>query len=154
MLKSVILSYLLWASFLCSGQVIEKKASNLDSCREYNAFYYQVGGKYPESSVTTLENVHTFLKTKHHSYSGSGYITFRFIVNCNGEIRRESLEVLQIDAKYIHSLFDKEFVVEITEFLFGLKKWHVPKDKKGFPFSYKAFLSFKIQNGKIVNIIP
>jgi hypothetical protein len=48
----------------------------------------------------------------------------------------------------------KNLVNELFAFLQTLNKWSIMKSKDGQTFSYKAFVTFKIKNGKVINIIP
>jgi hypothetical protein len=128
-------------------------ASSLHAnCKDYNAYYYQVGGKYPKNSSTILNDVRMFLQKHNAIDSGNGYITFRFLINCEGEMQR--VQVLQTDEKYISYHFNKNLVNDLFGFLKTLDKWRIAKAKNGDTVFYKAFITFKINNGKIINIIP
>lgn len=122
-------------------------------CKPFNAYYYSVNGKYPKSSASLLKEATLFLQNKNAAGSGSGYVTFRFRINCNGKMTKR-VQVLQTDEEYKLYHFDKSFVNELFNFLSTLDEWKVPRSKKDEPFSYTAFITFKIQNGKVVNIIP
>jgi hypothetical protein len=124
-----------------------------ENCKNYNTFYYQVGGKYPKSSSTLLNEAKIFLQKKNDRYSGSGYITFRFTIDCDGKIMKQ-VQVLQTDESYQTYHFNKSLVNELYSYLKTLDKWKIAKTAKGESVSYFAFLTFKIQNGKIINIIP
>ena len=63
-------------------------------------------------------------------------------------------QVLQTDKNYKTYHFDKAFVDELYFFLNTLDDWKIVKDNKGNPLSYIAFITFKIENGKVINIIP
>jgi hypothetical protein len=63
-------------------------------------------------------------------------------------------QVLQTDEKYSNYHFEKKLVNELFTFLKTLDKWKIAKSKEGYTYSYKAFVTFKIKNGKVINIIP
>lgn len=138
---------------LPDGEYMDTTVNQDEKCKNYNAYLYSVGGKYPENSSTLLKEVQIFLQQKNKSYSGNGYITFRFSVNCEAKLM-EKVEVLQTDEKYVTNHFDKDLVNQLFTFLKSLHKWKTAETKEGEAFSYKAFLTFKIQNGKVINIIP
>jgi hypothetical protein len=123
------------------------------ACEDYNVYYYQVEGKYPKSSITILKNVQTFLQHTNKIYQGNGYITFRFRIDCIGH-RMKRTQVLQTDEYYKSYHFNKDFVNELYLFLNMLNDWKIGKNNSGSVFSYNAFITFKIKNGKVINIIP
>lgn len=81
----------------------------------------------------------------------SGYITLRFIINCKGETGRFILEELGFDYK------KKKFNPELTEHLLTLTK--SLKDWTAFStgdvtFDSFTHLTFKIENGELLEILP
>ena len=138
---------------LPDGEYMDTTYSTDINCKDYNAYYYQVKGKYPKNSATILKEVLLFLEDEKRIYSGSGYITFRFVIDCQGNLMPK-VQVLQTDEKYKDFHFDKNLVTELYNYLVTLKKWTIAKLPNGEPFLYRAFLTFKIQNGKVINIIP
>ena len=117
------------------------------------AHYYSVAGKYPRSSETMLQTTRVFLARQHRAYQGSGYVTFRFIIDCEGR-RQARVQVLQTDAAYQRYHFRPELVNELYGFLKTLTEWHVAKGPNGQSVNYLAYLSFKITDGKVVTVIP
>jgi hypothetical protein len=122
-------------------------------CKDNNTYYYNIGGKYPESSTSILKEVQLFLKDNQENFIGSGYITFRFKIDCEGKLMQR-VQVLQTDEKYKSYHFDKGLVNELFVFLKTLNKWKIAKARNGETLLYNAFLSFKIKNGKVNNLIP
>jgi hypothetical protein len=154
----VIFSFLAGQAFgqnfvLPDGEYMDTVSNQNEKCKNYNVYFYQVGGKYPESSFSLLNELQIFLQQINEIYSGSGYITFRFTVDCEGKIMQK-IQVMQTDEKYTKYHFDKALVNELFAFLKTLDKWKTAKTKDGETFSYKAFITFKIKNGKVINIIP
>jgi len=128
--------------------------SNRDTaCKDYDIYFYQAGGKYPRSSSTVLQEVKNFLLKTNNSYINSGYITFRFLVGCDG-FPMPKTEVLQTDEAYTKFHFDKGLVTELFSFFKTMGKWNIAKTKAGEPLAFKSFITFKIKDGKVVNIIP
>jgi hypothetical protein len=118
----------------------------------YN-YYYSFKAKYPENSTSLLNEALIFLQKKNAKYTGSGYITLRFNIDCQGKMMQK-VQVLQADEQYKSYHFDKAFVNELYSFLKTLDKWKVAEPWSGKGFSYITFITFKIRNGKVINIIP
>lgn len=160
-MKLIIAFFFLFFSFHSYGQnYILPEGEFMDTiinkdviCKDYNLFFYQVGGKYPKSSSALLSEVLSFLKQKNKLDAGTGYITFQFKIDCTGKKLRRT-QVLQTDETYKNFHFDRELVNELYLFLNSLDKWKIAKNKEGQNFVYKAFITFKINNGKVCNIIP
>lgn len=116
-------------------------------------YYYSVGGKYPKSPATLLKEVKAFTEKQNNSYSGSGYITFRFIVDTTGSILPK-VKVIQIDDHYKSHQFEKALINELFAYLTTLDKWRVARFTPGEALPYITFITFKMKNGKVINIIP
>ena len=115
--------------------------------------YFSVGGKYPRSSETLAAEATAFLRRKNQRYAGSGYVTFRFVVDCAG-YRQPKTQVLQTDANYQATHFRKELVAELYAYLQTLKDWRTVTTSNGMLANYFTYLTFKISNGKVVAVIP
>ena len=155
LLASLLLTFQTFGQniILPNGEYMDT-TSNIDTiCKNYNAYYYQVGGKYPESSSSILKQARTFLQKNNKRYPGNGYITFRFIVDCEGKIMKK-IQVLQTDEMYKPYHFSKDLVNELFLFFNTMQKWKIAKTKQGDVFNYFAFIAFKINNGEVINIIP
>jgi hypothetical protein len=138
---------------LPQGEFMDTTSVNDSICKDYDIFYYSVGGKYLKNSYTLLNEVQTFLQQQNKIFGGSGYITFRFKIDCTGN-KMKKTQVLQTNEKYAAYHFDKEFVNELYLFTNTLDKWKITKNKEGKTFPYNAFISFKIKNGKVITVIP
>jgi hypothetical protein len=138
---------------LPQGEFMDTTSVKDTICKDYDLFYYSVGGKYLKNSYTLLNEVQTFLQQQNKIFGGSGYITFRFKIDCAGN-KTKKTQVLQTDEKYAAYHFDKEFVNELYLFTNALNKWKIAKNKEGKTFPYNAFISFKIKNGKVITVIP
>ena len=138
---------------LPEGEFMDTVINNDTTCKDYNIYYYSVGGKQRKSSSTLLNEVLSFLKQKNNLYAGSGYITYQFKIDCLGNKMRRT-QVLQTDEIYKSYHFKKELVEELYLFLNSLTTWKMAQNKDGQVFPYNAFMTFKIKNGKVINIIP
>lgn len=116
-------------------------------------YYYSLGAKYPESSATLVQKAQSFLQIKGHNYTGSGYINFRFVIDCEGKMK--ACRISQTDEQYKTTHFDATWIEELYLFLQTLDKWKKathPQSKT--PINYYAYLTFIVKNGKIINVIP
>ena len=138
---------------LPDGEYMDTTSAQNEKCPKIYNYFYSVGGKYPENSASLLKEVQIFLQQKNANYANSGYITFRFIIDCEGK-RLPKTQVLHTDENYAAFHFEKKLVDELYSFLITLDKWVTAKSKDGNTYSYKAFLTFKTKNGKVINIIP
>jgi hypothetical protein len=75
------------------------------------------------------------------------------MIDCEGKPLPKT-RLLQTDEKYVTCHFEKKLVDDLFAFFKTLDKWKIVKSKEGVSYSYKAFLTFKIKNGKVINIIP
>ena len=114
--------------------------------------YFAVDGKYPRSSATLVREATAFLQRGNRKYSGNGYVTFRFVIDCAG-YRQPMTQVLQTDANYAAIHFRPELVNELYAFLKTLKEWRVAT-YSAHAISYFTYLTFKITDGKVVAVIP
>jgi len=81
----------------------------------------------------------------------TGYITIRFMVNCNGETGRFRVE--QLDFNYKAKKFDKVIVDSILSTTKSLDGW-IPATFNDKAFDYYKYLTFKIVDNKIIDILP
>ncbi|MCF2444257.1 hypothetical protein L0657_09840 [Dyadobacter sp. CY345] len=161
-MKVVFRLYLLLSSISLFGQnYITPKGEFMDTTRVYSPgcappyqiFYYQVKAKYPVSSALLLAESRNFIKSKERINSGSGYVTFRFIIDCEGIMSR--VLVQQTDENYKPFHFEKEFVNDLYSYLKTMRLWKTHLRVENLNnINYVAFVSFKIKNGEIINIIP
>ena len=160
-MKQIIIFILLLIAFqsnaqryiLPDGEYMDTTIISDTACKDYTIYYYQVGGKYLESSITVLKQAQTYLQHVDKIDDGSGYITFRFRIDCAGH-RTKRTQVLQTDETYKTHHFNKAFVNELYLFLNTLNDWKAARDNRGNSLSYIAFITFKIKDGKVINIIP
>lgn len=81
----------------------------------------------------------------------NGYVTLRFIVNCEGETGRFRIE--EMDADYQPIQFDTKISDQLLEIVKNLEEWTLRKNEHR-SFDFYQYLSFKIRNGQIEKIMP
>jgi len=98
------------------------------------------------------------LKTYFHSHfqnygitNESGYITLRFIINCEGDIG--NFHVLQTGNDYSEKEFHPQLVSGLMNLTTDLKDW-APYTRGDSTFDSFKHLTFKIENGELVEILP
>lgn len=81
----------------------------------------------------------------------TGMMTFRFVINCEGEAGRFIVE--QFDLDFQRTSFSKTSIDHLLEILLNLKGWqHLTiRDE---PRDAYAYITFKLDNGKITDILP
>jgi hypothetical protein len=91
-----------------------------------------------------------FVKNKKHR-EDDGYITIRFVVNCMGQTGRFRMQEMSPD------LTPKQFSPALSEQLLQLVKalqgWK-PGQRNGVAIDYYQYLTFKIKDGEIIEILP
>lgn len=81
----------------------------------------------------------------------SGFLTFRFVINCKGEIGWFTTE--QADLNYQKKQFNKETVKHFYEIISQLSTWHPTVIRKEEKDAY-AYLTIKLKNGAITDFLP
>lgn len=138
---------------LPSGEYMDTTTSRNPACATAGwARYYVVQGKYPRSSYTLAHAAQAFLRQQKQAYAGSGYVTFRFVVDCAGH-RQPQVQVLQTDAQYQRCHFDKDLVEVLYAYFQTLTEWRVGSIQ-GKAVNYLAYLTFKLKDGKVVAVVP
>jgi len=81
----------------------------------------------------------------------TGFITVRFIVNCEGKTGRHRIEGMDYNFK------KKEFSKELTSSLLQLTKemdgW-LTSEYDGKAYDYYQYLTFKMEKGRLMEIMP
>jgi hypothetical protein len=71
---------------LPDGEYMDTTSAQNEKCPKIYNYFFSVGGKYPENSASLLKEAQIFLQQKNENYFNSGYITFRFMVDCEGKL--------------------------------------------------------------------
>lgn len=81
----------------------------------------------------------------------SGYIIIRFVVNCEG--KAGIFRMKQMDENYTEKELDKNLSDQLLYFTKNLNGW-IPKEIQGKKVDYYQYLTFKIEHGKVSEILP
>lgn len=134
----------------------EKDDDNFKICNERNIKQYYVRGSSDtppsyKGEKRVLERVilreYQFPKAEKEN----GYVTIRFIVNCDGETGRFRVE--EMDFAYKPQKFDKKITGQLLEIVKNLNGW-IPRKSNGENLDFYQYLTFKIEKGQIAEILP
>lgn len=81
----------------------------------------------------------------------SGYLTYRFVINCEGAAGWFTPEMIDLD--FQHKVFNTDLVNHLGKLLMELEEWQATV-WKGKAFDSYAYLTFKLEDGKIIEILP
>lgn len=84
-------------------------------------------------------------------YSDSGYVTFRFIINCKGQ--PGWFEILQTNLDYEEAVLEKNLINHLLEITKKPENWAV-RTLKSEAIDYYMYITYRIKNGKIAEILP
>lgn len=86
-----------------------------------------------------------------NTYTDSGYVNFRFLVNCEGNAGW--FEIIEMDLDLKEQPMNNKLVNELLEFTSGQERWNV-LSYQNKPQNYYMYVSYRIENGKVTEIIP
>lgn len=111
--------------------------------------YYSYDTKYPLSSEKLTEEVNQTLTFQPKQING--FVTIRFMVNCKGQVG--NFEVYQIDNNYQNTKFDEKYIEQLLIFIKTLDNWKIAFYKE-YKIDYFTYFTFKIEHGKVTEIVP
>ena len=79
----------------------------------------------------------------------SGYLTFRFLINSQGEVFLH--ETIEMDLNLALSDLNDEMVKDLKKISFKTENWHPYIDSH---HNYYMYLTYRIENGKITEFTP
>ncbi len=88
-----------------------------------------------------------------NSFDDSGYLNFRFLVNCKGEAGW--FEIIEMNLDFKEQAFHPDLVQQLFKFTSNPKHWNILKYKQNNEaYNYYNYISYRIEDGKITEIIP
>lgn len=119
--------------------------------KDYGLQYYNDsnGFQYQGEKITIIREFEklNLVSTK----KTNGYITIRFVVNCEG--KAGLFRVQQMNDNYLEEIFDKDLADELLNFTKSLNGW-ITKEISGRKIDYYQYLTYKITDGKVSEILP
>jgi len=85
------------------------------------------------------------------NYTDSGYLNFRFLVNCEGNAGWFEIIEMNLDLK--ETPLNKNMVDDLFKFTSNSKHWDIVSYNEK-PYNYYMYISYRIENGKVTEIIP
>jgi len=117
-------------------------------CNENNIFqYYSSKSNYQNGRKEIEKELHETIKEL--TFEKSGLITFRFIINCNGETGRFRLKGVNTELK--DTKFDSEKLQILQNAVQNLKNWRIVTYNNKTNDSYFV-LNFKVEQCKITDV--
>ena len=86
----------------------------------------------------------------HSDTTTNGFLNLRFVINCQGEVG--DMEVNQIDLNYQTTEFSQKLVEQLIQLSSRKENWEIPETEE--PKDYYMYLIYKIEDGKIAEILP
>lgn len=83
--------------------------------------------------------------------NSNGYITVRFLVNCEGKAGLFRIQTMNFD--YKEAAIDKNLEVQLLDFTKSLNGWIV-KEINNKKIDYYQYITYKIEYGKVSEILP
>ncbi len=131
---------------------IDKDSFNLcNSETEIHQYFNDSNGLEYKGEKIEIERKFENLYKPSNSSADNGLINVRFVVNCKGETSR--FRFYEMDSSYKETNFNKTVVEQILAITRSLNGWN-PKTIDGKPVDYYQVLSFVIENGQIIDILP
>lgn len=136
--------------------IFDKNIDNPDFKRcmdkDYGIQYYDYNSNGLQYQGEKIEIVQALEKLNlSSSKKTDGYITIRFVVNCEG--KTGLFRIQQMNENYTEENFDKGFIEKLLNFTKSLKGW-TPGEMEGRKYDYYQYLTYKIADGKVSEILP
>lgn len=145
--------------FISTKHKVSEYKNLFKVCMEYRILQYynnSSGTKFNKGLREVKKIVNREFKYTTKQKNQNGYIRIRFIVNCEGKIGRFS--IMELNETYLPFSFDPEIVISLFNIINSdLKNDWTPGtfnlNNSTFCDNYKH-LTFKIKEGKIIDILP
>jgi hypothetical protein len=125
-------------------------SEGFELCSEYIFQYYNPERATYSKGKNGLRNS-ILSNYKNNNYTDSGYLNFRFIINCKGEAGR--FVIHENDLNLEPKKFTKELKDQLFKLTTQLKKWN-PNIIDGELVDSYMYLSYRIEHGNITEILP
>lgn len=112
--------------------------------------YYSNAGfeTFKKGKNSFKQYIKSNFKNKH--YTDSGILNLRFIINCKSEVG--NMEVNQLNKDYQLTNLNSDLVEELIQLTVLQENWTIASNES--KNDYYMYLIFRIENGKITEILP
>ena len=129
---------------------------NFHICDETNIpqYYVRYSSDTPPGYKGEKRGLESVILNQYHyvpSEKENGYVTIRFIVNCEGKPGRFRMEEMDFD--YKAKTFDKKITGQLLDIVKNLNDW-IPRKRNDISLDFYQYLTFRIEKGQIVKILP
>lgn len=122
------------------------------ACRESNIpQYYSIQSGYAGEKPAILRYFRENFRKEKSFGSENGFITIRFVVNCNGQTGR--FRVLEMGQDYKPKTFSEPLRNRLLQLTKQMPGW-LPGKSENIPYDYYQYLTFTIVQGDIAQITP
>lgn len=116
----------------------------------WHRYYYK--GTFYKGGIYTIEKKIEEQYQAVYKEGQTGLIRIRFIVNCAGQAGQ--FEMLQLDNNYQAFTFDTAISEQLFKITKELQDWIPGKNDIGIPIDTYRILTYRLKNGKVVDIFP
>jgi len=125
-------------------------SDGFETCNEYIYDYYN-----PERAqyMNGKKELRKFILNNYRNlgFSDSGYLNIRFVINCEGKVGRYVTHENDLDLNPIK--FNSKLKTQLLQLTRELKQWK-PNIIRGDTVDSYMYISYRIENGEITEIIP
>ena len=126
--------------------------STFRACRESNIpQYYSIQSGFEGEKPAIMRYFKQHFKQDKAFAEESGYITIRFVVNCNGRTGR--FRVQEMSPEYQPKKFPEALTKHLLQLTKQMTGW-LPGKSEEIPYDYYQYLTFTIVRGEIAQITP
>lgn len=126
--------------------------STFRACRESNIpQYYSIDSGFEGEKPAIKRYFEQNFKKNKAWAKENGYITVRFVVNCNGQTGR--FRVLEMSPVYQPKKFPPALSNQLLQLTKQMPGW-LPGKSENIPYDYYQYLTFTITKGEITQITP
>lgn len=121
-------------------------------CEDKRIYYVYNGASYRAYSTNKGYFKKNILKKyTAKGYNDSGYLNFRFLVNCEGN--PGWFEIIQTDLNLEKTELNTDMVAQLLQLTADPSHWNTLYVEEN-PIDYYMYVSYRIENGAIVEILP
>lgn len=165
-LKSIILFFVLWGFIVpafAQQQTFPENVGEIpfDSLQDDPGFvvcnpkrvleYYNTTSYYKDHKKEIAKYLLNNFSTQDSFQGQNGFLTIRFIINCNGNTGR--FRLFEMDGNYRPIHFDEALSRQLLKLVKQVSGWRPAVYKEKVYDSYQ-YITFHIRNGKIISISP
>ncbi len=120
-----------------------------DEGRIYNTYSSASLKAYKGSKKRFRDHINATFNN--NSFTDSGYLNFRFLVNCEGNAGW--FEIIQMNLDLEETTLNKTMVDSLFTITSNPENWEIIEYYDA-PRNYYMYISYRIENGKVTEIIP